>query len=69
MNKQGYGPARLDKSSTNKAAIRGREQNMINRNGGAKSTGGKSGNSINRVSQKNSKLQHYINEAKKIFGL
>ena len=37
MNDKGFGPAALDKSSTNKDAIRGREQQLIDSNGGAKS--------------------------------
>ena len=40
MNDKGFGPAVLDKSSTNAAAIRGREQQLIDMNGGAKSIGG-----------------------------
>jgi RHS repeat-associated protein len=67
MNSQGYGKATLDKSSTNKAAIRGREQQLIDKNGGAKSQGGTSGNKINGVSPNNPKKQHYTNEAKKEF--
>ncbi len=39
-NKEGFGPAVLDVSSTNKAAIRGREQQLIEANGGAQSMGG-----------------------------
>ena len=53
MNAQGYGPARLDRSSTNAQAIRGREQQMIERNGGAQSQGGTSGNRINGISDRN----------------
>ena len=40
MNKKGFGPAVLDKSSKNKNAIRGREQQLIDMHGGAKSMGG-----------------------------
>jgi RHS repeat-associated protein len=53
MNEEGYGPANLDKSSTNPAAIRGREQQLIDANGGAQSQGGTSGNAINGVSPTN----------------
>jgi hypothetical protein len=42
MNEEGYGPANLDKSSTNPAAIRGREQQLIDANGSAQSQGGTS---------------------------
>jgi RHS repeat-associated protein len=48
-----YGPAKLDKSSGNPQAIRGREQQMIERNGGAQSQGGTSGNRINGISDQN----------------
>ena len=47
----GFGPAEVDKASTNKDAIRGREQQLIEKNGGAKSQGGTSGNAINGVSK------------------
>lgn len=53
MDSQGYGPATLDKSSSNPQAIRGREQQMIERNGGAQSQGGSSGNRINGISDRN----------------
>jgi hypothetical protein len=53
MNEEGYGPANVDKSSTNPAAIRGREQQLIDANGGAQSQGGTSGNAINGVSPTN----------------
>jgi hypothetical protein len=59
MNKEGYGPAVLDKSSTNTNAIRGREQQLIGRHGGAKSMGGTSGNAINGISPKNKKIDIY----------
>jgi RHS repeat-associated protein len=52
MNKKGFGPAVLDKSSTNATAIRGREQQLIDMHGGAKSTGGTSGNAINGISNR-----------------
>lgn len=65
MNKKGYGPAILDKSSTNKNAIRGREQQLIDYYGGARSKGGTSGNKINGISDKNPKKKRYLNEADK----
>jgi hypothetical protein len=43
MNEEGYGRGQLDKSSTNPAAIRGREQQLIEENGGAQSEEGTSG--------------------------
>jgi hypothetical protein len=51
--REGYGPARLDKSSTNPQAVRGREQQMIEKNGGAQSQGGTSANKINGIADKN----------------
>ncbi|MBT5470160.1 MAG: RHS repeat-associated core domain-containing protein, partial [Nitrospina sp.] len=68
MNKKGFLPAKLDKSSTNKDAIRGREQQLIEKNGGAKSKGGTSGNAINGISPKNKKKAKYMEEAKNEFG-
>ena len=53
MNEKGYGPAELDKSSTNPAAIRGREDQNIELNGGAQSAGGTSGNAIRGISPAN----------------
>jgi hypothetical protein len=68
MNAQGYGPARLDKSSTNRDAIRGREQQLIDKNGGAQSHGGTSGNRINGIGQKNPDHEHHMTEAEKAFA-
>jgi hypothetical protein len=67
-NKEGFGPAKLDKSSKNKDAIRGREQKLIKKNGGAKSEGGSSGNSINGVGPKNPNAKKYDAASKKEFG-
>lgn len=68
MNARGYGPARLDQTSPNKKAIRGREQQLIDKNGGAKSQGGTSGNDINSISNKNKKKGNYLKAAEKAFG-
>jgi hypothetical protein len=68
LNKKGFGPAVLDQTSTNYAAIRGREQQLIKANGGAKSTGGTSGNAINGISAFNFKKAHYLKEAIAAFG-
>lgn len=43
-------------------AIRGREQYMIERFGGAKVGGGTSGNTINGISSKNPKADYYESE-------
>ena len=58
-NKEGFGPAKLDMSSDNPDAIRYREQYLIELHGGAKSTGGTSGNAINGISPKNPKYDQY----------
>ena len=68
MNDKGFGKAELDKSSTNKDAIRGREQQLIDKYGHAKSEGGTSGNAIRGVSKSNPKLEYYLDEANKEFG-
>ena len=59
MNEKGFGPAILDRSSPNPDAIRGREQQLIEGNGGAQSQGGSSGNAINGVSPRNTNSQTY----------
>lgn len=66
MNKKGFGPAKLDKSSKNSDAIRGREQQLIKKNGGAKSQGGTSGNQRNSVSPNNPNAKKYEDAAKKL---
>jgi hypothetical protein len=64
----GWEPAVLDKTSSNKNAIRGREQQLIDKHGGAKSTKGSSGNDINGISSKNKNAKKYIKAANKEFG-
>ena len=68
MNSKGYGPAVLDKTSSDYNAIRGREQMLIEKYGGANSTGGTSGNAINEISKNNKKKSKYINSAIEEFG-
>ncbi len=68
MNDKGFGPAVLDSSSSNRQAIRGREQMLIDYHCGARSMGGTSGNAINGISPNNKKRTTYINAAKKEFG-
>jgi RHS repeat-associated protein len=63
-----HGPAMLDKSSNNPDAIRGREDQNIQSNGGAQSHKGTSGNRIEGISPNNNKKQQYINAANKEFG-
>jgi hypothetical protein len=69
MTKKGYGPAVLDKSSPNSSSIRGREQMLVDANGGAQSFGGSSGNAINGISPTNPNRMTYLNAAMKEFGL
>lgn len=68
MNEKGFEKAKLDKSSTNPDAIRGREQQLIELNGGAKSQGGSSGNAINGISPTNPKRQRYEDARRKDFA-
>lgn len=67
MNSQWYWPAKLDKSSSNKDAIRWREQELIDINWWPKSKWWFSWNAINGISDKNKKRDHYLNESKKEF--
>ena len=64
MNEKGFEPAELDRFSTNSDAIRGREQQPIELNGGAKSQGGSSGNAINGVSPTNPNKDMKMQEKK-----
>jgi hypothetical protein len=65
---QGYGPGVVDKNSTNSDAIRGREQQVLEANGGAQSQGGTSGSKINAVSPTNPKADQYKQACLKEFG-
>ncbi|MEO7325355.1 MAG: RHS repeat-associated core domain-containing protein, partial [Dokdonella sp.] len=56
---EGYGAAVVDQNSANASAIRGREQQLIEQNGGAQSVGGTSGNKINGVSPANQNAEVY----------
>ena len=58
---------RVDASSANKPAIRGREQQLIDLHGGAKSKGGTSGNAISGISDTNPRRPEYIEAAEKEF--
>jgi hypothetical protein len=63
-----HGPAVLDKSSKNKKAIRGREQQLIDKNGKAQSDGGTSGNAVRGVSERNKNKGKYEKAANREFG-
>jgi hypothetical protein len=65
---QGYGPATVDRNSANAAAVRGREQQLIEQHGGAQSQGGTSGNAINGVSPNNKKGPQYKRACTNEFG-
>jgi hypothetical protein len=67
MSDENWGPAVLDKSHAESAPIRGREQQLIDANGGAKSQGGTSGNKINGISPNNPKIDYYLDMARKAF--
>ncbi|MBK7056445.1 MAG: hypothetical protein IPQ05_15530 [Leptospiraceae bacterium] len=67
-NKDGFQRADIDVYSVDSDATRGREQMLIDYNGGAKSEGGFSGNDINGISHKNKKREQYLEAALKIFG-
>ncbi|WP_143144451.1 hypothetical protein [Luteibacter sp. UNCMF366Tsu5.1] len=68
MNAKGFGPAQLMYSSSNPDAIRGQEQIMIENYGGARRSGGNSGNEINGISSQNPKGEAYRQAARTEFG-
>ncbi|MEM7183195.1 MAG: hypothetical protein AAF518_19950 [Spirochaetota bacterium] len=67
-NKDNFGNAKIDKVATDGNAIRGREQLLIEKYGGAKSNGGSSGNQNNGISYRNKQKKIYIQAAIKLFG-
>ena len=67
MNEKGFEKAKLDRFSTNSDAIRGREQQLIELHGDAKSQGGSSGNAINGISPTNPKRQRYEDARRREF--
>jgi RHS repeat-associated protein len=68
LNKEGYLPAKLDKTSSEYDPIRGREQMLIEHYGGAQSTGGAAPNRINSISPTNPNRTNYLDAAKREFG-
>ena len=58
----------VDAASENYAAIRGREQQLIDFHGGAQSVGGTSYNSINGIGKWNWNRSWYILESIREFG-
>jgi RHS repeat-associated protein len=70
LNFEGFLPPVLDRSSTNYNSIRGREQLVMDLNGGARSTGGTSRNAINGISTINPLGRYlYIPAANAEFGV
>jgi len=68
LNAEGFLPPVLDRSTDSYSAIRGREQMLIETNGGAQSVGGTSRNKINGISPINPRRLLYLNEALLQFG-
>jgi hypothetical protein len=64
MTKKGYGKAILDRTAKKPEPIRGREELLIKKNGGAKSQGGTSANEISGISATNPRKAEYIEAAK-----
>ena len=63
-----HGKAKLDQTSKNSDAVRGREQQLIDKNGGEKKQGGTSGNTNRGVSEKNKNAKKYDDAANKEFN-
>jgi len=68
LNAQGYDAPQVDKSSSNYSAIRGREQQLIDFNGGAQSVGGSARNMINGVADGNPNRPFYMGQSNIEFG-
>ncbi len=68
MNERGFGDAEPISVSENPHAVRGLEQQEIERRGGARSQGGTSSNAINGIAKKNPKREDYFKAAKQEFG-
>jgi hypothetical protein len=69
LNAEGFLPPILDRTTDSYASVRGREQLMIDLNGGAKSSGGTSRNVINGISPMNPLRSIYIGNAIADFGV
>ena len=63
MNDKDFGPARPTNSSENPDAARGREQQRIEGDGGARSQGGTSANQNNSIAKNNPKRAQYFRAA------
>jgi RHS repeat-associated protein len=68
LTSEGFLPPIVDRFSTERAAIRGREQQLIDFYGGARSVGGTARNLINGVADFNPNRPYYMNTARTVFG-
>ncbi len=68
LTAEGFRPPTVDQWSTVRAAIRGREQQLIDFYGGARSVGGTARNLINGVADFNPNRPFYMNAARAAFG-
>ena len=68
LTAEGFLLPTVDRWSTDRAAIRGREQQLIDFYGGARSVGGSARNLINGVADYNPNRPFYMNAARKAFG-
>lgn len=68
LDGEGYGPLTLAGFSLERGVIRGREQQLIDFFGGAKSVGGTARNMINGVADFNPNRPFYMNSAVGVFG-
>ena len=69
LNGEGFDRPVLDRSSPDSYPIRGREQQMIDLNGGAQSSGGSSRNKINGIAPLNPLRSNYLGNATADFGV
>jgi|APTNR8051073442_1049403.scaffolds.fasta_scaffold04084_3 hypothetical protein len=69
LNSEGFNFGRFDRYSFSYDAMRGREQQLIDKFGGARSSGGTSRNQINGISPNNPFRDSYIEQATREFGI
>ena len=68
LNAEGFLPPVVDQATTNSLAQRGREQQLIDFNGGARSVGGITRNMINGVADFNPQRPFYMDATRRTFG-
>ncbi|MGJ7606263.1 RHS repeat-associated core domain-containing protein [Variovorax sp. LT1R20] len=68
LTAEGFRPGVLDRTSTNSGSVRGREQQVLELNGGARRSGGSSRNEINGISRWNFRGPSYLQQATGEFG-